>query len=112
MVIFIEVKKGGKVLVSVNMLWMHLPSNGINCVFLLQIILCSILIFFFCSYSEGCPKNCNNRGVCVERDGRWFCSCNSDWHGNDCSIPLEKECGDKKDNDNGKFNGNYKFPNF
>ncbi|XP_053203899.1 teneurin-m-like isoform X2 [Panonychus citri] len=49
---------------------------------------------------EGCPRNCNNRGACVEQNGEYFCSCNADWYGNDCSVPLEKECGDKIDNDN------------
>ncbi|RWS12485.1 teneurin-m-like protein [Dinothrombium tinctorium] len=49
---------------------------------------------------EGCPRNCNNRGECVERDNEWECECNPNWAGHDCSIPLEKDCSDKKDNDN------------
>ncbi|RWS31258.1 teneurin-m-like protein [Leptotrombidium deliense] len=49
---------------------------------------------------EGCPRNCNNRGECVERDNEWECECNPNWTGHDCSIALEKDCNDRKDNDN------------
>lgn len=52
--------------------------------------------------TEGCPASCNNHGVCLQEDGKWQCACNSDREGSDCSVPLEKDCGDGKDNDEGE----------
>ena len=52
--------------------------------------------------TEGCPRGCNNRGMCVYKDTEWRCECNQDFDGVDCSIPLERDCSDKKDNDGGK----------
>ena len=30
-------------------------------------------------------------------------ACTSEWYGPGCSIELERDCDDKKDNDNGRF---------
>lgn len=49
---------------------------------------------------EGCPRDCSKRGQCKSTEGGgWSCRCDKGWEGLDCSIPLELECDDGKDND-------------
>ncbi|XP_023220703.1 teneurin-m-like isoform X2 [Centruroides sculpturatus] len=48
---------------------------------------------------DGCPQNCNNHGECVMVNKIWRCRCESNWDGSDCSIPLERICDDRVDND-------------
>ena len=50
---------------------------------------------------EGCPRDCTKRGQCKSSEGGagWSCRCDNGWEGPDCSIPLEMECEDGKDND-------------
>lgn len=48
---------------------------------------------------DGCPQNCNNHGECVMINKIWRCRCESNWDGSDCSIPLERICDDRIDND-------------
>ncbi|XP_074600900.1 teneurin-m-like isoform X2 [Brevipalpus obovatus] len=48
---------------------------------------------------EACPRQCNNHGTCLQKDNKWQCACDSNFIGTDCTIPLEKECSDQKDND-------------
>lgn len=36
----------------------------------------------------------------MQKDGEWQCDCSPSWVGDDCSVPLELECNDRKDNDN------------
>ena len=51
---------------------------------------------------EGCPKECSKHGQCKSSpEGGWSCRCEKGWEGADCSIPLELECEDGKDNDKG-----------
>lgn len=46
---------------------------------------------------------CSSHGQCrVGGEGLFECRCNDGWDGADCSIPLEKDCKDGKDNDKGK----------
>lgn len=53
--------------------------------------------------SEGCPNNCHGNGDCQKSEEEWSCHCNDDWDGNDCSIPVEKDCDDGIDNDKGLY---------
>lgn len=41
-------------------------------------------------------------GVSFGENGGWSCSCKVGWTGPDCSHPLESNCGDDIDNDNGE----------
>ena len=42
-----------------------------------------------------CPNNCNNHGKCQDDDHK--CICNSDYTGEDCSVPLcPNNCGNTK----------------
>lgn len=53
---------------------------------------------------EGCPGGCSGHGQCrVSGEGQWECRCNENWDGVNCAVPLEQNCGDNKDNDNGKL---------
>lgn len=52
--------------------------------------------------SDGCANNCNGQGQCVKRNDLWQCECNSSASGEFCEIPIETDCSDKIDNDNGK----------
>lgn len=53
---------------------------------------------------EGCPSGCSNHGQCrVSGDGLWECRCADGWDGVDCSVALEQNCNDNKDNDRGKL---------
>ncbi|KAG1655399.1 Teneurin-m [Nymphon striatum] len=51
-------------------------------------------------WQKGCPNNCHGNGDCQKSEEEWSCHCNDDWDGNDCSIPVEKDCDDGIDNDN------------
>ncbi|XP_035786936.1 teneurin-m-like isoform X9 [Anopheles albimanus] len=49
---------------------------------------------------EGCPSGCSQHGQChVSAELMWECRCYEGWDGVDCSVPLEQNCGDNKDND-------------
>ncbi|XP_055317051.1 teneurin-m isoform X2 [Sitodiplosis mosellana] len=49
---------------------------------------------------EGCPASCSNHGQCrVSVEGLWECRCYDGWDGADCSVALEQNCADNKDND-------------
>jgi len=50
---------------------------------------------------DGCPSNCgNSRGVCLHNaEANFHCQCTPGWTGSDCSIMMEMECNDDKDND-------------
>ncbi|XP_055596104.1 teneurin-m isoform X3 [Uranotaenia lowii] len=49
---------------------------------------------------EGCPNGCSQHGQChVSGELMWECRCYEGWDGIDCSVPLEQNCGDNKDND-------------
>lgn len=51
---------------------------------------------------EGCPASCSNHGQCrVSGEGLWECRCYDAWDGADCSVALEQNCSDNKDNDKG-----------
>ncbi|KAI1279584.1 Teneurin-m [Halotydeus destructor] len=57
-----------------------------------------------CTLNE-CPGGCSGQGECGKVTGSdgsetWRCQCFSGWTGKDCSVPLELECNDRKDNDN------------
>ncbi|XP_035215579.1 teneurin-m-like isoform X2 [Stegodyphus dumicola] len=53
---------------------------------------------YYCTL-EGCPQSCNRHGTCIRVGEDWQCKCDEDWSGESCSIPLEKICDDKIDND-------------
>lgn len=44
---------------------------------------------------------CNRHGECVKDSGEWVCRCHDNWSGPGCSLPSERNCGDKIDNDGG-----------
>ncbi|XP_058053844.1 teneurin-m [Anopheles bellator] len=49
---------------------------------------------------EGCPNGCSQHGQChVSGELMWECRCYEGWDGVDCSVALEQNCGDNKDND-------------
>ncbi|CAH1394248.1 unnamed protein product [Nezara viridula] len=49
---------------------------------------------------EGCPHSCSGHGQCaVNADGLWECRCSGGWDGVDCSVLLEQNCDDGRDND-------------
>ncbi|CAN7937034.1 unnamed protein product [Ixodes hexagonus] len=48
---------------------------------------------------EGCAHSCSSHGDCIMSEGDWQCRCNSGWDGPDCSVPMEKTCDDRIDND-------------
>ncbi|XP_055530573.1 teneurin-m isoform X3 [Wyeomyia smithii] len=49
---------------------------------------------------EGCPSGCSQHGQChVSGELMWECRCYEGWDGPDCSVSLEQNCGDNKDND-------------
>ncbi|XP_011298913.1 teneurin-m [Fopius arisanus] len=49
---------------------------------------------------EGCPNSCSGHGQCrVNTDAQWECRCYDGWDGADCSVLLEQNCNDGKDND-------------
>lgn len=51
---------------------------------------------------EGCPGGCSGHGQCgVHSEGAWECRCYDGWDGKDCSVPMEQNCNDGKDNDKG-----------
>ncbi|XP_069951086.1 teneurin-m-like isoform X3 [Cherax quadricarinatus] len=47
----------------------------------------------------GCPSDCSGNGACVMEKEEWMCRCQNDWEGYDCSVKLETDCDDNKDND-------------
>ena len=53
---------------------------------------------------EGCPKGCNAHGQCKTNHAlEWECWCDSGWFGPGCDIPMEQDCSDRKDNDQGTY---------
>ena len=59
---------------------------------------------------EGCPFDCSNHGHCLSdlssklsNEVTWRCQCKEGWTGKDCSFPLETNCKDGEDNDNGNY---------
>ena len=51
---------------------------------------------------EGCPNSCSSHGQCrFNGDSMWECRCDNGWDGPDCSILLEQNCNDGRDNDKG-----------
>ncbi|XP_066154380.1 teneurin-m isoform X3 [Euwallacea fornicatus] len=49
---------------------------------------------------EGCPNSCSAHGQCrFNGDGMWECRCDNGWDGPDCSLLLEQNCSDGRDND-------------
>lgn len=55
------------------------------------------------SFAAGCENGCSRNGQCTLEDGEYRCVCIEGWAGSDCSIPLETNCKDNVDNDNGKW---------
>ncbi|XP_066954350.1 teneurin-m-like isoform X2 [Macrobrachium rosenbergii] len=47
----------------------------------------------------GCPNSCSGNGACVIENEEWVCRCQAQWEGHDCSVMLETNCADNKDND-------------
>lgn len=53
---------------------------------------------------EGCPNTCSGHGQCrVNADSLWECRCSDGWDGRDCSVLLEQNCNDGRDNDKGNL---------
>ena len=53
---------------------------------------------------EGCPKGCSGHGQCKTNHAlEWECWCESGWFGPGCDIPMERDCSDRRDNDQGKI---------
>lgn len=53
---------------------------------------------------EGCPNSCSGHGQCrFNGDGMWECRCDNGWDGPDCSLLLEQNCNDGRDNDKGNI---------
>ncbi|KAG5882426.1 hypothetical protein JTB14_007052 [Gonioctena quinquepunctata] len=49
---------------------------------------------------EGCPNSCSAHGQCrFNTESIWECRCDNGWDGPDCSILLEQNCNDGRDND-------------
>ncbi|XP_046748396.1 teneurin-m isoform X1 [Diprion similis] len=49
---------------------------------------------------EGCPSSCSGHGQCrVNGEAQWECRCYDGWDGTDCSVLLEQNCSDSRDND-------------
>lgn len=56
---------------------------------------------------EGCPNSCSGHGQCrVSNDAQWECQCYNGWDGKDCSVLLEQNCNDGRDNDKGTASKN------
>ena len=52
---------------------------------------------------EGCPNSCNGHGQCKTNHAlEWECWCESGWFGQGCDIPMEQDCSDRRDNDQGE----------
>lgn len=74
-----------------------------------QNIHCFLHFLFFTYFSHsllitaGCENGCSRNGQCTLEDGEYRCECNQGWAGSDCSIPLEMNCKDNIDNDNGEY---------
>ena len=67
-----------------------------------------IVLFLFLGWNgkhctlEGCPNSCNGHGQCKTNHAlEWECWCESGWFGQGCDIPLEQDCSDRRDNDQG-----------
>lgn len=71
---------------------------------LLDTVLIGVFEFdrFVVLISAGCKNACSRHGMCSLEDGEYHCVCIDAWAGDDCSIPLEQECNDETDNDNGE----------
>jgi len=51
---------------------------------------------------EGCPNSCSGHGQCKSNmEGLWECKCHGGWTGTECSVMMEQNCNDAKDNDKG-----------
>lgn len=61
------------------------------------------LTFLFNLFLDGCANNCNGQGQCIKHNDLWQCECNPSASGEFCEIPIETDCSDKLDNDNGEF---------
>ncbi|KAJ8984541.1 hypothetical protein NQ317_006827 [Molorchus minor] len=49
---------------------------------------------------EGCPNSCSSHGQCrFNSENMWECRCDSGWDSPDCSLLLEQNCNDGRDND-------------
>lgn len=61
-------------------------------------------LLFFPIHRIYFKNSCNNHGQCrVGPEGMFECRCYDGWDGIDCSLPLEKDCKDGKDNDKGSL---------
>lgn len=55
---------------------------------------------------EGCPNSCSGHGQCKANfEGLWECKCHQGWTGAECSVMMEQNCQDAKDNDKGMWGG-------
>ncbi len=52
-------------------------------------------------FLDGCPNSCNQHGQCQKFGDAWRCLCSGDFTGEDCGVPLERQCSDGVDNDGG-----------
>ena len=59
--------------------------------------------FFLFFSPAGCKNACSRHGMCSLEDGEYHCICSNEWAGDDCSIPLEQQCNDEIDNDQGNI---------
>ena len=68
------------------------------------LISCGLCVLYRFAVVDGCPSNCgNSRGVCLQnKEANFRCQCTPGWTGSDCSIMIELECNDDKDNDGGE----------
>ena len=76
------------------------------------VIISDFILFFshFFNTSNEYKNSCNNHGQCrVGPEGMFECRCYDGWDGIDCSLPLEKDCKDGKDNDKGSLMNMEKF---
>lgn len=60
-----------------------------------------LLKLTYFSFAEGCLNDCSKHGQCQKSESKWQCLCDPSYTGLDCGIPLELQCSDKIDNDNG-----------
>ena len=63
----------------------------------------NIMHLILVNITAGCVDGCSGHGICTTEDGQYLCECSSGWTGPDCSVQLETQCSDEKDNDGGKL---------